>query len=233
MSLLETKHIRESLGLDFLSCLARQGGNADLANRLKSLWDEYEDCSSIVSKVVHQIDKLEALQQAYLYTTRYPERDLSDFKRQRDHITDPWLSQQADEILSKWAAIEARTNTTSNLAMVFVIGGPGVGKGTQCALAAERLNFEHISVGELLRLEERDPQSVFSKFISDSFHHSVVVPAMLTMHLLEMRLRRAQEQGRVGVLIDGFPRSLEQLQAFQQQVCPLSYTTHQVIFQNC
>lgn len=185
-----------------MCCIARQGGGTDLANRFRSLWDEYEESSSIVSKVVHQIDKLEALQQAYLYTVRYPERDLSDFKHHRKHITDPWLSEQADEILHKWDAFEARTK--SNLTMVFVLGGPGVGKGTQCALAAERFNFEHISVGELLRLEESNPQSVFSKFISDSFRQSVVVPAMLTMHLLEKTLRRAQEQGKAGVLIDGF-----------------------------
>lgn len=221
------KHVRESLGLDFLCCIARQSGATDLADRFKSLWDEYEAGSSVVSKVVHQIDKLEALQQAYLYTVRYPERDLSDFKRHRDSITDPWLRQQADEILHKWDA--ATTRPKSNLTTVFVIGGPGVGKGTQCALAAERSNFEHISVGELLRLEERNPCSVFSKFISDSFRQSIVVPAMLTMHLLETRLRRAQEQGKAGVLIDGFPRSLEQLQAFQQQVCPHIITTQHEI----
>lgn len=177
--------------------------------------------------MVHQIDKLEALQQAYIYTTRYPERDLSDFKRHREYITDPWLLRQADEILQKWEAVQARTK--SNLTVVFVIGGPGVGKGTQCALVAEQSSFEHISVGELLRLEQNNPQSVFSGFISDSFRHSVVVPAMLTMHLLETRLRRAQEQGKVGVLIDGFPRSLEQLEAFQQQVCLSQVSPHAMI----
>lgn len=166
--------------------------------------------------MVHQIDKLEALQQAYNYTVQYPHCDLSDFKGHRRSISDPWLSQQADEVLGKWDRLETRKQ--SKLTVVFVIGGPGVGKGTQCALAAASLNFVHISVGDLLRVEERNSQSVFSSFISESFRHSVVVPAILTMQLLEQELRSAEELGKVGVLIDGFPRSLEQLEAFQQQV---------------
>lgn len=36
---------------------------------------------------------------------------------------------------------------------VFVVGGPGAGKGTQCGLLKERLNFEHYSTGDLLRAE--------------------------------------------------------------------------------
>jgi adenylate kinase family enzyme len=36
---------------------------------------------------------------------------------------------------------------------IFVVGGPGAGKGTQCALLKERMGFEHYSTGDLLRAE--------------------------------------------------------------------------------
>jgi UMP-CMP kinase len=215
--LTEAKHVREELGLNFLQCLARQGNNEPLAGRIRSLWDEYKQGSTHISKVVHQVDKLEALQQAYLYTICYPTHNLSDFKSHRGQIIDPWLAQQADKILCRWDALDLRTK--SSLIMVFVIGGPGVGKGTQCALAAARFGFKHISVGKLLREEESSPESFFKDFIRDSIRQSVVVPAALTIMLLEKKIQSAQERGKAGVLVDGFPRSSEQPRAFQEQVC--------------
>ena len=35
--------------------------------------------------------------------------------------------------------------------VLFVLGGPGSGKGTTCALIAKTLNFEHVSLGEVVR----------------------------------------------------------------------------------
>lgn len=163
----ERKKELESLGLEYLCCLARQDGTDQLAYRFKSLWDEFEDAKSPVSKVVNQVDLLEAMHQAFQYTKRYPHLDFSDFKSHRNDINDPWLALQADEVLRQWAAFDLRKK--SDLIVIFVIGGPGVGKGTQCGLAAEHFGFDHISVGELLRTEGRDTESVFRGFIQESF----------------------------------------------------------------
>ena len=35
--------------------------------------------------------------------------------------------------------------------VVFVVGGPGCGKGTQCAKIKEAFNYEHLSTGDILR----------------------------------------------------------------------------------
>jgi len=37
--------------------------------------------------------------------------------------------------------------------VIFVVGGPGAGKGTQCAKMVEAFKFEHYSTGDLLRAE--------------------------------------------------------------------------------
>ena len=37
--------------------------------------------------------------------------------------------------------------------VVFVLGGPGSGKGTQCANIVEHFGFIHLSAGDLLRAE--------------------------------------------------------------------------------
>merc|ERR1719486_1047554 len=37
----------------------------------------------------------------------------------------------------------------------FVLGGPGAGKGTQCAKLVEHFGFKHLSAGDLLRAERK------------------------------------------------------------------------------
>ncbi|KAI7733465.1 hypothetical protein M8C21_033995, partial [Ambrosia artemisiifolia] len=37
--------------------------------------------------------------------------------------------------------------------IVFVLGGPGSGKGTQCANIVENFGYTHLSAGDLLRAE--------------------------------------------------------------------------------
>ena len=39
--------------------------------------------------------------------------------------------------------------------VVFVLGGPGAGKGTQCAKIVEQFGFVHLSAGDLLRAERK------------------------------------------------------------------------------
>jgi len=35
----------------------------------------------------------------------------------------------------------------NRLKAIFVIGGPGSGKGTQCALISKKYSFKHLSAG--------------------------------------------------------------------------------------
>lgn len=35
--------------------------------------------------------------------------------------------------------------------VIFILGGPGAGKGTQCERMVERYGFIHFSTGDLLR----------------------------------------------------------------------------------
>lgn len=37
--------------------------------------------------------------------------------------------------------------------VVFALGGPGAGKGTQCAKIVEKYGWKHLSTGDLLRAE--------------------------------------------------------------------------------
>lgn len=60
------------------------------------------------------------------------------------------------------------TTTATPAQVVFVLGGPGSGKGTQCALLAEdeSLGFVHLSAGDLLRAE-RNSGSELAEMINE------------------------------------------------------------------
>lgn len=94
-------------------------------------------------------------------------------------------------------------------------GGPGVGKGTQCALAATRLNAQHISTGQLLRNEQQRTDSPYAETITQCFNTSVPAPPQIITAL--MRSAVSADERRV-VLLDGFPRSIEQLDDFKKEV---------------
>ena len=67
--------------------------------------------------------------------------------------------------------------------VLFVLGGPGSGKGTQCALLQEK-GFHHLSAGDLLREERSKPGSKEGEMISQFIAEGKIVPAELTIRLL-------------------------------------------------
>lgn len=44
----------------------------------------------------------------------------------------------------------------ANPKVIFVLGAPGAGKGTQCTKLSEKYGYQHISAGDLLRKEVRE-----------------------------------------------------------------------------
>ncbi|KAJ1624566.1 adenylate kinase-domain-containing protein, partial [Pavlovales sp. CCMP2436] len=97
--------------------------------------------------------------------------------------------------------------------VIFVLGGPGSGKGTQCALLAKRHGFAHFSAGDLLR-DEVASGSAEGRAIREMIKEGKIVPAQTTIDLLQKAMR-----GRAGpYLIDGFPRSMDNAKSFEEQV---------------
>ncbi len=95
--------------------------------------------------------------------------------------------------------------------VVFVIGGPGSGKGTMCEVAELQLGWIHLSTGELLRaeLEAKSKQSeVIEKFIAAG----ELVPNEIIVTLLKNEMDHLiRSTGKRNFLLDGFPRSLDNM----------------------
>ncbi|KAH8363612.1 hypothetical protein KR084_012116 [Drosophila pseudotakahashii] len=99
--------------------------------------------------------------------------------------------------------------------VVFVLGGPGAGKGTQCSKIVDRFQFTHLSAGDLLREERSREGSEFGNLIEDYIRNGKIVPVEVTCSLLENAMKAS---GKSRFLIDGFPRNQDNLDGWNRQM---------------
>jgi adenylate kinase len=94
--------------------------------------------------------------------------------------------------------------------IIILLGGPGVGKGTQAELLGEQLGLVTIASGNLLRENIRTGTSLGVR-ANEYMQRGELVPDGLVIDMVTARLK-APDVAR-GVILDGFPRTLEQAQA--------------------
>jgi len=93
---------------------------------------------------------------------------------------------------------------------VIFFGPPGVGKGTQADIVAERTGWAHISTGDMLRshVKEGTVLGVKAKGFMDK---GLLTPDDLVIDMLIARLLTLKPDQ--GFILDGFPRTLVQARA--------------------
>lgn len=69
--------------------------------------------------------------------------------------------------------------------IIFMLGGPGAGKTTQCEHIERHFGYKHFSAGELLRQECHQYNSDYGKIISECMHSGTIVPTKITLSLLK------------------------------------------------
>lgn len=98
--------------------------------------------------------------------------------------------------------------------VVFVIGGPGSGKGTMCEVAKLQLGWIHLSTGDLLRAELEANSSV-SGAIEKYITAGELVPNEIIVALVKDAMDHlTRTTGKRNFLLDGFPRSLDNMEGW-------------------
>lgn len=151
--------------------------------------------------------------------------------------TDKPSSSSVLEMAEKNARIAAPKKDTPTFSpaavtVLFVLGGPGAGKGTQCANLVRDYHFTHLSAGDLLRAEQVREGSEFGELIKSYIKDGKIVPMEVTVQLLENAMQevvRKSPEGKGKFLIDGFPRQMDQALKFEETVCPGRF----VLFFDC
>jgi UMP-CMP kinase len=132
----------------------------------------------------------------------------------RDALPNLFSDRQLTEIGGKRYSMVARRRLSvlpaanSKPQVVFVLGPPGSGKGTQCTKASQVFHALHLSAGDLLRDEQAKPGSEHGKLIADYIKEGKIVPVEITVRLLVKAIKENKGQR---VLVDGFPRSMDNL----------------------
>lgn len=96
---------------------------------------------------------------------------------------------------------------------ISLLGAPGCGKGTQAKLICEKLNIPHISTGDLFR-NAIALDTPLGKEIKK--YMSKLVPDEIVIDLVKERIQ--QDDCSKGFVLDGFPRTINQAQIFENEV---------------
>jgi adenylate kinase len=98
----------------------------------------------------------------------------------------------------------------------LIIGAPGSGKTTDAQLIAERNREKvvHYSTGDLLRAEVATGSELGQK-IKSFIDRGELVPLDIVIATIKKAI---EEADRDIILIDGFPRSVEQMEKFEEMV---------------
>lgn len=109
---------------------------------------------------------------------------------------------------------------------IVLLGPPGAGKGTQAAKLIDKYNIPHISTGDIFRknLKENTKLGLKAKEYMDK---GLLVPDELVVDIVKDRLLK--EDCLKGFLLDGFPRTVEQAEALENEMDKLKIRLNGVI----
>ncbi len=96
---------------------------------------------------------------------------------------------------------------------LIILGPPGAGKGTQAAFIASEQKIPHISTGDMLReaIKNGTELGLQAKAVMDAGN---LVSDELIIELVKERI--SQDDCKNGFLFDGFPRTIPQAEALQE-----------------
>lgn len=150
--------------------------------------------------------------------------------RSLNHILKPLTKHSSKQrFLASISRIEIKAEMTQKPKIVFVLGGPGAGKGTQCSKIVERFQFVHLSAGDLLREERAREGSEVGALIEDYIRNGKIVPVEVTCSLIEAAMKKS---GQNKFLIDGFPRNQDNMNGWNRQMAD-KVDFQFVLFFNC
>lgn len=99
--------------------------------------------------------------------------------------------------------------------IIVLFGAPGVGKGTQAVILAEKLGVAHLSTGDAFRTAIKN-QTPVGQLAQEYVSAGKLVPDQIVARIVE----EAMSNGAFadGCILDGFPRTRTQAEALEQML---------------
>ena len=93
---------------------------------------------------------------------------------------------------------------------IIMLGAPGSGKGTIGTEICDEFNLVHVATGDIFR-EEMKNQTELGKKAEEYISQGKLVPDEVTVGMVKSKLDKLEN-----VLLDGFPRTIDQAQALEE-----------------
>ena len=97
--------------------------------------------------------------------------------------------------------------------IIVLLGAPGAGKGTQAQKLASRLGLTHLSTGDVLR-DAVQRETSLGKQVREIMESGELVPDQLVSEIVRERINEVRFSQ--GVVLDGYPRNLSQVEFLEQ-----------------
>ncbi len=110
---------------------------------------------------------------------------------------------------------------------IILLGPQGAGKGTQAEKLAAQLEIPTISVGKLFRME-MDKETGLGQAIAKYVNAGDRVPADMVDQVMSARL--AEEDTEKGVILDGYPRTKDQIANLDKVMGDLGRNVTHVVY---
>ena len=156
-------------------------------------------------------------------------------------------SQEVNEAGKKAANVNKKVGEAlSKACVVFVIGGPGSGKGTQCAKIKTEFNYNHLSTGDILRTVVKEQKAPGWQQLDSDMKEGKLIDSETLMKFIKFSIQGStwqaleadMKEGRLipsdklisyvklgivasknkKILLDGFPRNKENLDCWNKNM---------------
>lgn len=109
---------------------------------------------------------------------------------------------------------------------IVLLGPPGAGKGTQASSIVKKYKIPHISTGDIFRKNIKEETALGMK-AKDYIDKGLLVPDDVVVAIVKDRL--TLDDCHDGFMLDGFPRTVAQAQALDEELKELSVRLDKVI----
>ena len=121
--------------------------------------------------------------------------------------------------------------------VLFILGGPGAGKGTQSERIVDTYKCVHLSVGDLLRQGAEKEGYEHAELVKEYLVQGNIVPVELSLGLLRIAMDEQSQQtdnkfGSRVYLVDGFPRNFDNVAGWMENM-PTSAAVLGSLVYNC
>ena len=103
---------------------------------------------------------------------------------------------------------------------LILIGIQGAGKSTQGNLLKEELNIPYLSTGHIFREMSKEKTSL-GRYIKEIMNAGFLIPDDKTVEIVSEYLKKPEY--KKGYILDGFPRTLDQVKMFENGVDKVIY----------